>query len=92
MQYYNTILYYIIARRHPRVPTAPPAPSSAETGGGGVARHVLAPGPGRALSGRLPLLSSETGRWLSTEDHIVRDVRCCAFCAGDLAALPIGSN
>ena len=31
--------------------------------------------------------NSETGRWLLTEEHIVRDLMCCAMYAGDIVAL-----
>ena len=35
---------------------------------------------------------SETGRWLLTEEHAVRDIMCCATYAGDIEALPTSSN
>ena len=40
----------------------------------------------------LILNMSETGIWLFTEEHIIRDIVCCAIYAGDIAMLPVGSS
>ena len=37
-------------------------------------------------------MDSETGRWLLTEEPIVRDITCCAIYAGNIDMLLVSSN
>ena len=40
----------------------------------------------------IEMFNSETGRWLLSEERIVRDMMCCAICAGNMLRLPKSSS